>query len=229
MSVLNPTTFLDLVQRAHSECSVQGSAPTDIADAVGVNLSLFYWVNESWKWLQGLRPDWHFMHRSDLSFATVAGQIEYTPTQAGITAGAVTAWIPSRFRMYLTSAGQASEVQMQCHEYREWIDIYNISSLRTAQRVPYNFSVAPNMSLMIECPLVGYTITGEYYAGVDGFEAETDVPTGLDAEDRMILVYKAMEFYANDQNAPEVLATAQKEQKRILNRLDIRRLDRLVT
>lgn len=229
MSVLNPTTFLDLVQRTHSECSIQGSAPSTLSNSLGINLSLWYWVNESWKWLQGLRPDWHFMHRSNLSFVTVGGQVEYTATQAGVTEGAVTAWIPSRFRVYQTSAGQSSEVRMAYHDYREWIDAYNISSLRTAQRYPYNFTVAPNQSLMIECPLVGYTITGEYYRAVTGFDEETDEPTGLDAEDRMILVYKAMEFYANEQNAPEVLATAQKETKRILNRLDIRRIDRLVT
>jgi hypothetical protein len=43
----------------------------------------------------------------------------------------------------------------------------------------------------------------------------------------MILVYKALEWYANDEAAPEVLATA-KELKRILNRLDIRRLTSIV-
>lgn len=229
MSILNPTTFLDLVQRAHSECKVQGAAPTSLANAVGINLDLFYWVNEAWKWLQGLRTDWHFMHRSNLSFVTVAGQIEYTATQAGVPEGAVTAWIPSRFRMYQTSAGQASEIRMIYDDYRDWIEIFNIGSLRTTQRPPYHFTVAPNMSLMIECPLLGYTITGEYYRAVTSFDEETDEPTGLDAEDRMILVYKTMEWYANDQNAPEVLATAQKEQKRILNRLDLRRIDRLVT
>lgn len=160
------------------------------------------------------------------SFPTTAGQITYTPTQAGITAGAVTSWRTETFRRYLTSAGQSSEVRMDWIPYDEFRDTHLISSLRTAQRDPHRFSVDKALNLMIECPLAGYTITGEYYAAVTGMDADADTPT-LEVEDRMILVYKAMEFYANDQNAPEVLTTARLGLKPILNRLDIRRLDSL--
>lgn len=226
MSILNPTTFNDLVQRTHYECSVQGSPPTDLENAVGINFQLYLWVNQAWMWLQQQRDDWHFMHRSNLSFVTVAGQLEYTPTQAGVAEGGVSSWCKHRFRMYHTATGQSSEIRMHFHPYDEFRDVFVVGTLRTAQRPPVNITVAPNLSLMIECPLVGYTITGEYYHAPIGMDDDDDEPT-LEAADRMILVYKAMEFYANDQNAPEVLATAQKETKRILNRLDIRRLDRL--
>ena len=224
-SIFNPETFLELTQRTHLECGIQGDAPTTVTGAVGTNLNLFVWVNEAWRWLQRTRPDWHFMHGT-FSFATVAGQITYTPTQAGITAGAVSSWRTDTFRRYLTSAGQASEVRMIWHPYDEFRDTYLISSLRTAQRDPHHFSIDKAFNLTIECPLVGYTITGEYYAAVTGMDEDNDTPS-LEVEDRMILVYKAMEFYANDANAPEVLDTARRGLKSILNRLDIRRLDSL--
>lgn len=224
-SIFNPETYLELVQRAHLECGIQGDPPDGLANAVGINKNLFAWVNEAWKWLQRMRPDWHFMHGS-FSFATTAGQITYTPVQAGIAAGAVTSWRRDTFRRYLTSAGQSSEVRMDFQPYDEFRDTQLISSLRTAQRDPHRFTIDKALNLMIECPLAGYTITGEYYAAVTGMDEDNDVPS-LEVEDRMILVYKAMEFYANDQNAPEVLTTARLGLKPILNRLDLRRLDSL--
>lgn len=228
MSILNPATFLDLVQRTHYECGIQGTPPTELDNAVGINLQLYYWVNDAWRYLQAYREDWHFMHRT-FSFVTVAGQVQYTATQAGITEGRVSSWRLDTFRQYLTSADQASEIRMRWLPYDEFRDTQLIGALRTSQRVPMAFTIDKEMDIQIECPLVGYTITGEAYAAVTGFADDGDVPTNLDLEDRMYMVYKAMEYYANFNNAPDVLATAQKEQKRILNRLDIRRLDRLST
>lgn len=226
MSIFNPETFLELTQRAHQECGIQGLAPDTLEGAVGTNLSLFLWVNQAWVWLQSLRPDWHFMHGS-FSFATIAGQVAYTPTEAGIAVGAVGSWRTNTFRRYLTSAGQNSEIRMHFDPYDEFRDMFLISSLRTAERDPHHFTIDKSMNILIECPLTGYTITGEYYKAVVGMEEDDDAPTGLDISDRMILVYKAMEFYANDQNAPEVLVTARTGLKQILNRLDLRRIDSL--
>ena len=226
-TILNPETFLDLVQRAHHECGVQGAVPTDLVNATGINFRLFMWVNGAWKWLQGLYPDWHFMHRTDLSFVTVAGQMSYTPSQAGVSEGAVSSWKKRSFRVYQTSVGQSSELEMTYWPYEEFYPTFMKGALRTSQRPPYNFTIDPSMNIVLECPSAGYTITGEYYRAVTGMDDELDVPTGLDAEDRMVLVYKAMEWYANDENAPEVLATAQKETRRIQNRLEIRRLTKL--
>lgn len=224
MSLLNPTTFLDLVQRTHYECGIQGTAPTDMDNSVGMNLQLFLWVNTAWKWLQGLHPDWYFMHRTNLSFSTVAGQMTYTPTQAGVPEGSVSAWVRDRFRVYPTAAGQPAEVDMTFDHYPVFYATFVRGALRTAQRPPFNITVDPAMNLMMNCPLVGYTITGEYYRAVTGFVDIADEPTGLDEEDRMIMVYKAMEYYANYDNAPEVMNTALKETKRIQNRLESRRL-----
>ena len=225
MSVLNPETFLELTQRAHQECGIQGEAPDTVVGAIGTNLNLFIWVNEAWKWLQRARPDWHFMHGS-FSFVTVAGQTQYTPTQAGITEGAVSSWRTNTFRQYLTSAGQSSEIRMIEEPYDQFRDAFLISSLRTSQRPPYHFTIDKSKNILMECPLVGYTITGEHYKAVTGMEDDDDEPS-LEVEDRMILVYKAMEMYALDQNAPEVLQSARIGLKPILNRLDIRRLDSL--
>lgn len=224
MSILNPTNFLDLVQRTHYECGIQGTPPDTLASSSGINLQLFFWVNEAWKWLQGLHDDWHFMHVKTLSFSTVAGQMTYTATQAGVAEGSVSSWVRHRFRTYLTSAGQAGEVDMTFNLYPEFYNTYVRGALRTAQRPPYNITIDPAMNLMVSCPLAGYTITGEYYRAVTGMDDDADVPTGLEAEDSMVLVYKAMEYYASYDNAPEVMNTAISGRKRIVNRLELRRL-----
>jgi hypothetical protein len=40
MSVLNPETFLELTQRAHQECGIQGEAPDTLVGAIGTNVYL---------------------------------------------------------------------------------------------------------------------------------------------------------------------------------------------
>lgn len=221
--VLNPETFLDLVQRLHRESSIQGDPPDLLSDAVGVNYRLFIWINQAWSWLQGINPDWHFMHRTDLSFPTVAGQMIYTPTQALVPEGNVSSWKKRTFRMYPTVTGQSAEIDMTYWAYDEFYASFMRGPLRTSQRPPYNFTIDPLLNIVLECPADGYTITGEYYRAPLSMAVETDTPVGLEVADRMILVYKAMEWYANDEASPEVLATS-KELKRILNRLNIRRL-----
>jgi hypothetical protein len=174
--VLNPESFLDLVQRLHRESGIAGDPPDLINDAVGVNYRLFLWVNQAWLWLQGINPDWHFMHRTDLSFPTVAGQMIYTPTQALVTEGSVSSWKKKSFRMYPAATGQSAEIDMTYWPYDEFYASFMRGPLRTAQRPPYNFSIDPSMNIVLECPSTGYTITGEYYRAPTAMEAESDDP-----------------------------------------------------
>lgn len=141
--------------------------------------------------------------RPGVSFTTVAGQVEYTPTQAGITSGIVGSWRVNTFRRYLTTSGQASEVGMTYKDYDTWRDGYYIGSLRTTQVDPIVFTVSPEKNLLLQCPLAGYTITGEYYRAPEVFDADGDVSI-LPVELNMAIVYQAMMYYGHYESAPEV-------------------------
>src|SRR5437016_13675204 len=113
MSSFSPQNFLDLVQRLSLECGIPGSGPVTTVNQTGQTADLVNWTASAWMDLQTKHLDWSFMLVSPgLSFATIAGQAFYTPTQMGITAGLVNSYKKNTFRNYLTSAGPATEVFM---------------------------------------------------------------------------------------------------------------------
>lgn len=220
MSVLNPTTFLEFTQRVSSECGIPGSGPSALSGATGQNQMLFQWVAQAYSEIQTKHPDWRFMLvRPGVSFATVGSQIEYTPMQAGISAGTVGAWRTNTFRRYLTSAGQSSEVRMTYYDYDTWRDRFNIGSLRTSAVDPVVFTVSPEKYLLLQCPLAGYTITGEYYRSPEVFDADGDVSI-LPVELNLAIVYQAMMYYGHYESAPEIFNRGETGYNRLMKRFE---------
>ncbi len=219
MSLLNPVNFLDLVQRLSFEAGIAGSGPTTVVNATGQTQNLCSWINQAWIDIQSRHPDWQFQRVSPgFSFVTVAGQMIYTPAQAGVAAG-VSAWDRHTFRVYNTVAGQASELRMTYWDYDDWRDTFQISSLRTGQVLPVNFTVLPNRSIGLQCPLAGYTITGDYYTIPTGFTADADVPS-IPSRFIMAIVFEALKAYALYESAPEVMTRAERESQKFMTRLE---------
>ena len=220
MSVLNPTTFLEFTQRTSSECGIPGSGPSALSGATGQNQMLFQWVAQAYSEIQTKHPDWKFMLvKAGVSFATIAGQVEYTPTQAGIALGTVGDWRVNTFRRYLTASGQSAEVRMTYKDYDTWRDGYYIGSLRTTQVDPIVFTVAPDKNLMLQCPLVGYTITGEYYRSPEVFDADGDVSI-LPTELNLAIVYQAMMYYGQYESAPEIFERGESGYNKLMKRFE---------
>ena len=197
MSLLNPTNFIDCVQRLAYEAGVVSTAiPTTIVNATGQTQDFAMWVNQAWIEIQSKYVDWDFMRVTPgFSFTTVAGQLIYTPTQAGVSAGVVGAWLRDTFRVYNTATGTPSEIRISWWDYDEWRNVFQISALRTAQVIPVNFTILPNLSLGLQCPLAGYTIIGDYFSAPLGFTADTDVPS-IPVQFIMLIVYEALKIYA---------------------------------
>lgn len=229
MSLLNPVNYLDLVQRLHVEVGVTDSPPATVVGLQGQAMTLALYVNQSWRKIQLIHDDWMFMRVSPgTSFPTVAGQMRYTIVQAGIAAGAVNSWARNTFRVYLTSAGLPSEIRMNLWDYDEWRDAFEISSLRTAQTQPVDLAIAPDLSLCLACPLVGYTVTGDYYSSPIGLENDSDVPT-IPNQFIMAIVYDAMMTYAQFESAPEVYAQGKSGYDVLINKLEHSRLAQIRT
>lgn len=224
MSVLNPTTYLDLVQRSVVECQIPGGGPSTVVGQEGQALEFCVWVNEAWKEIQAKYTDWGWMLVSPgVSFVTVAGQQMYTPTQAGVSAGVVGQWKRDTFRNYLTSSGTPSEVHMHYVEWDEWRDNYLFGALRTAQVQPIVFTIAPNFDLGLQTPLAGYTITGDYFRAPTGLEEDDDT-VDIPAQYIMAIVYRTMMFYGASESAPEVYSSGEAQFNKMMGRLEKTRL-----
>jgi hypothetical protein len=145
-----------------------------------------------------------------------------------VTDGEVSKWKRDTFRSYLTSAGTPSEIVMDWVPYDEWRDAYNIGALRTSQVNPTVFSVHPNQSLMVQCPLAGYTITGDYYQMPQVLDGDADT-LSLPARYIMLPVYKAMMFYGAFESAPEVYGQGERLYNAMMNTLENARLPEIMT
>lgn len=202
MSILNPQTFLELTQRLAHECQLPVDGVTGVTGAEGQEFDLFAWVSQAALEIDELHEDWaYLLVHPGVSFATIAGQQLYTPSGAGITAGDVSSWRKNTFRNYNTSTGYSSELHMTYVEYDTWLDTEKFGTLRTTQVRPMVFTITPEKSIGLQCPLAGYTVIADYYREPVVLEADADQPL-IPPRYRMAIVYKAMmEYGAEEQDA----------------------------
>ena len=215
MSILNPTTYLDFVQRSAQECRL-ANFPTTTIGQVGQALDFCLWVNETWKEIQNRHPDWHWM-KVDLSFVTVGGTRVYTPVSN------VDSYKRDSFRYYHTTTGLASEIPLPYVEYDRWRNAYEIGSLRSVQTVPQVITITPSKSLAINTPLAGYTIIGEAFRAQTQFAADGDT-TDLPEKYRMLIVYGTMMKYGAQKNASDVYSFGEQAFEKLMRKMEMRYL-----
>jgi len=200
MSILNPSTFLELTQRFFQECQLPGSGPTTSVAATGQTFDLFAWISQACKEIDELHEDWSYLLvHPGVSFTTIAAQQLYTPTQAGVTAGDVGMWKIDTFRNYLTATGFPGEIEMSWIPYDDWLRTEKIGVLRTTQVRPMVFTTTPDRSIGLQCPLAGYTVIGDYYRMPVALENDSDTPL-IPQRYRMAIVYRAMMAYGAEEN-----------------------------
>ena len=115
-------TFLEICQRTARECGVHHTStqlPTTVVVQTGELLRIVEWVSEAWFTIQNLHDDWRFQRR-EATFATVAGQAEYTLAQCGLSGSTFQGWVQGTFRNYLTATGFPSEAYMDDLNYDVW-------------------------------------------------------------------------------------------------------------
>lgn len=217
--------YLQLCQRMRQESGgISGSGPTAVTNQVGEYKSVVDWVQSAYEDIQNLHPDWDFL-RTDLSFQTIANASTYVKTAIG--ADEQGEWIPDSFRSYLTSGGVSGEGFMQWMSWDSFRNTYLIGSMRSTTGFPQIMAKKPDTSLIFwPIPNAAYTINGEYFKRPQFMTANTDIPI-IPVKFHMIIVWRALMYYAGQNNAPEIFAVAQKEYRRLLNLLQASQLPQM--
>lgn len=211
------STYLQLVNLLKDE---SGSGAADLTTAIGLTgegRRLANWINQAWMDIQGQHQDWGWK-RTSTSFTTVNGQATYTPAQAGTTNFGM--WDRDSFRNYLTATGTPAEVFMNYMPYEQWRNIYQFSSGRTTYSQPYDITITPAKALGLgPVPLVGYTVTGDYFTCPTEMTLDADIPS-LPVHYHMAIVYRALMFYAANEAASEVYNHGKVEFNRLMTRIE---------
>ena len=222
MSVANPSTFLELCQRASKECGVSLTGPSATSGQTGRLGQIVDWVQSAWTDIQTKRNDWLFM-RSSFTVSTTSGDGQYafgdcTDTGTSSTITAFRDWCrDTPMKIYLTSAGQPTETDLVFIDYRDWFARYNLGNQTNGY--PRHWSRHPNGNLLLgQKPDGIYTVGGDYMKAATELSGDSDTPE-IPAEYRMAIVYRAMMFYGRYNAAPEVFNDGQTGFNRLLREM----------
>ncbi len=219
--------YLQLVNRARTECGVSGGDLVTISGQTGEAARFTGWINSAYVDIQSSKEDWEWM-RSDVTFNLVAEQYSYTPTEAGI--GTTFAnWKRNSFRCSTSGNNYGDEQLLNFIDWTTFRDLYQYSNMRTTYSRPVVLSVKPNKDLAFgPSPDQAYVIDAEYYKKPVEFSSDSDEPA-LPDRFHMLIVYRAMMFYGGFEAAPEVYQRGEFEFKRLMDRLTLDQLPTTVS
>ena len=213
--------LLQLVNQTRTECGVTGPALVTVQNQTCESSRMVAWVQQAWIDIQTSKDDWLFL-REPFTFNTVAQQWEYTAAQAGLTDFGN--WKRDSFRCSSVGQNYGDEQLMNFMEWTTYRNLYRYANMRQTYARPVVVSITPDKSLAFgSIPDQAYVIDGEYYTQPVNLTLDTDTP-GVPDRFHMIIVYRAMMYYAGYEAAPEVMARGEFEYRRLYSRLEIDQL-----
>jgi hypothetical protein len=217
-------TFLELCQRLRREAGQAGSGPTTVVSQTYELKRTVDWVQTAYADIQNLHAEWNFLNAT-LTFQTVASDNNYPI--ADISATEYGEWNQESFRSYRTSTGVSGEQFMQWLGWPDFRDKYVIGTNRTQEGVPRYIAQKPDTSLIVfPTPDAIYTINGEYFKRAQVMSVDADEPL-IPSKFHMIIVWRALMFYAGFTSAPDLYEVGQREYKNMLFKLESSQLPRI--
>lgn len=217
---------LALAQKLVEKCGISGAGPVTTIGQTGELKRAVGWIDEAWSTIQQVRPDWEWM-RASASFSTVPAQATYTAAECGVAD--LGEWIMNRrdctFRCYLASVGVRSEIDLSYMPYDTWRDTYQFGNMRLSQSRPMAITITPDQSIGLGMTpdSADYTIVGDYFREPSAMAADVDIPA-MPARFHMLIVYQAMQYYAQYEGDEYVRQTSEREYTKMMGRMAIAQL-----
>lgn len=222
------STYLQLAAKLRQECGASGSGPTAVTNQTGEYKRLVEWIAEAYTNIQNKhRGNWRWLV-SEFSIATVADDDEYAYTDATDTVVSATIarfarWRKDNLRIYLTSAGVATETFLPFMPWQDFRNTYKLGSVSSG--TPACWSIDPRNNIRLgPKPSAIYTVTGEYHKGPQTLAANSDEPE-MPAAFHQLIVYEAMQYYAAFESAPEVWQRAKEAHRKMMRDLEVDQLE----
>lgn len=212
------STFLELCNILAQEAGASGSGLTAVTAQVGEYKRIVDWIARADEDVQRLRNDWKFM-RSGFTVNTVAGTAVYdfadcTDTTTSATIAKFREFDKESVKMYLQSAGTASESGLRFMDYASWYNFYATGSHPNSQ--PNAFSILDaNEIALAPPPDAVYVLSGKYWKAVTTLTATADTPI-YPSEYHMLPVYRAMMSFGRFSGATELYQDGQNNYKQML-------------
>lgn len=211
--------LLTLANQLRVECGVSGPALSTAQSQTGESARIVSWVQQAWIDIQTLKEDWLFLQTS-FTFNLVANQFQYDPvTHCGLTNFGN--WKRDSFRASSVGQNYADEELLNYMDWATFRDLYRYGDMRTTYARPVVVSIMPGKDLAFgSSPDQAYVIDGEYFTQPTALALDADTPD-IPSRFHMLIVYRAMMYYAGYEAAPEVLSRGDFEYRRLMSRMEI--------
>lgn len=207
-------TFIDMVRSVRLLSGMQGTGPSSVVDATGVEEVLVKFVKDAYVDVQSLREEFDFLEAAT-SFNTVATQDTYTKLQIFGTS-------TPNFKKYNLHSFRITNSNGK-KQYLQYVD----SNVLEAQflnsdneELPKVYTIDPATKGVILKPIPNgiYTVEFRYWEQPEILEADADVPK-LPLHFHNLIVYKALEKTAIFLNSPELYRNYSTEANRMIGQL----------
>jgi hypothetical protein len=210
-------TFLELANRLLSEANISGSGLITTVNQKGEYKQAVDYINTAYQDIQNLHSTWNFL-RKDIVFNTIENVNNYFDTSIGLSDYGD--WSLDTMRVYLASAGISNEVHMTPFDWDDFRDAFLFGASRSQVGMPIYICEKPDNSLIVyPTPNDIYTINGEYYREPFTLALDTDKPA-FPAKFHMIIVWRALMYFATQLNAQELYAIGNVEYRKLLLKLE---------
>lgn len=179
-------TYLNLCQRLVEEAGISGTI-NSVVGATGEFKRITEWIKRSTTEIEGKWFDWNFLHE----FATV-----------NIIVGVSDYPAPADHNSWDTATATIPADSMQLF-FIQWVR-QKRDPTQPIDGDPYKFTVLPDQSLRFyDTPLRAAAVSIEYWRRATILINNTDEPA-IPEQFRDIIVWKALQYYANYESADEV-------------------------
>jgi hypothetical protein len=196
-----------------------GTGPTTVANQTGELGNVVRWIRDADLYVNNLWEDWRFLwvaYAGTLSAGSFVPSVPNTPS--GVR---VRRWNTKSVKVRLATDTSWSRLTYMPHQHflQTFDPDVEVSAAPTA------FTVLPDNSLQFNCPAdQAYLVKGEFWRSPRALAADTDVPLMPEEYHRLILV-RALVFYADREDAPELVSGALSEYPDLLEKLEASQLD----
>ena len=220
--------FLALVQRLHLETGSSGTAPQAVTGNTNQNAQLVTWTKDAWLQIQSARR-WDFLRRTKTVVLTPGLDTYAIATNLAGTPGF--AWTDlqdvDKDNIVVTKPN-LTKYRLELLEFREFSERFDLAPVTLT--VPNYMAVVPGFKMQFyPVPDLAYSIRFVYYAIPQTLILPDDIPYMSDTAitqdaNHMIIVWKALMYYADHNNIPDFKQAAMMKYDQILQRLQWREM-----
>jgi hypothetical protein len=192
-------TFLEIVRAERLLSGMQGTGPSTVVDAQGIEELLVRFARDAYVDIQNLREEWDFLVAKD-SFNTVVGQTEYS--LLNIFGTSTPDFKKYNVDSFIITDANGKKVYLE-NISRESMEA--ISMNNTNEKIPSKFAVDEMNAYLILDPIPDnlYTIAFRLWRNPEILLTDTQVPS-IPPAFHQLIVYKAIEKLSVYLTSPEL-------------------------